>query len=302
MGNVTTPQAGCFEANYPSTVWQPTQCVAAPLIPLTVGNGNDEVAKAPSGKLIGRSIGSFKSVTGLTSETDVCVGPPPFCTSGGEGSNSYSLQVNSQLFATNTAYTNDEPLLCISPSNVCAWEQFVLETSPGGFSGIYIQYWLINYHSWYGDCPSTGPPGGSAWTATGGDCYANSAAAAVSSEPASKLAQLSLGAYANQNGAGHDKVNFCVSGSCHVVVLTDQVLNLYKYWKDSEFNVIGFGDGSRAEFNSGTKITVVNTLKSPTDGLLKPSCVNTGYTGETNNLNLGSCSSGNTYIQFTESN
>jgi len=300
VANVPEPQAGCFVAHYPSTVWQPTQCVAAPLVPLTVGNLNDWVAYIAGAEIIGRSKGSFKSVTGLKSETDVCVGPPPFCTKGGQGTNGYSLQVNSQTFATETPYTNGEPLLCISPSNVCAWQQFDFENSPKGFTGIFIQYWLLNYHSWYGDCPSTGPPGGSAWKVNGGDCYADSYALVVPSQPASKLVKLSLAGYA-KDSAGHDKVELCVSGGdCYWVVTTPKVLNLYEYWYLSEFNVFGWGNGSQAQFNSGTKITVVNTLTL--NGKLEPLCSNMGQTGETNNLNLGSCSSGNTYIQFTESN
>jgi len=59
-----------------------------------------------------------------------------------------------------------------------------------------------------------------------------------------------------------------------------------------------------ATFNSGPLITV--NLQVNDGSTNAPSCLaNDGTTGETNNLNLGSCSAtGGTspYIQFTESN
>jgi hypothetical protein len=77
----------------------------------------------------------------------------------------------------------------------------------------------------------------------------------------------------------------------------DTVLNLYQNWYRSEFNIIGYTDGSRANFNSGATINVVNILENHLGftggiipvGLGTGSCQNHGLTGETNNLNLGSC-------------
>ena len=297
IAGIPTPHAGCFAATYPSTVWQATQCVTAPLIPLgpspstvggsssTTGNGNDEVAHAPSGKLIGSSIGSFQT-SGLTSETDSMY-----------GANNYGLQVNSQFFTTSTIYTGGK--------STTGWEQFVWINWPAqntaGYE--YIQYWLIGYQSSYGSCPSTGPPGGSSWMAYSGDCYANSPGAVTPLETATNLASLSLEGFSNYNGAANDVNMFCVSGSCYDVSITDQVVNLYQNWQYSEFNVFGVGSGSQANFNTGTTITVTNTLKDQSANVIVPSCVNTGYTAETNNLNLGTCSSNsNGQIIFTESN
>lgn len=298
VSRIPTPQAGCFTVAYPSTIWQPTQCTTAPSLPLqpspatvggstsnTVGDGNDEVAQSP-GTIIGSSIGTLLTV-GVTSEIDVCVGPPPFCTSGGEGANAYGLQVNSQFpFTTSTTYTDGR--------TAHGWEQFVYVTDPSNafVTGTYIQYWLIGYHSTYGVCPNTAPPGGgfngSPWANFGNDCVSNSPITLTPQEPATSLTSLSLAGYANIGS--NDEVLFCVSGgSCYSVTVTEHVLNLYLNWIDSEFNVFGYGDGSQAQFNTGTTITVTNTLKDQGGSVISPSCVNTGYTGETNNLNLGSC-------------
>jgi hypothetical protein len=82
------------------------------------------------------------------------------------------------------------------------------------------------------------------------------------------------------------------------------VLYLATVWKESEFNVVGNAGGSEAQFNSGSSITVKVAVSDGSTSA--PSCVaDSGTTGESNNLNLGSCSasSGSTpSIQFTESN
>ena len=299
IASIPASQAGCFTARYPSTVWQQTQCVTAPTIPLLpapatvggassaqVGNGNDEVAHAPSGKLIGSSIGSFQT-SGLTSETDNMY-----------GANNYGLQVNSQTFPTSTTYTGSK--------STTGWEQFVwINWTPTNTVGYgYIQYWLLGYQSRYGSCPSSGPPSGSSWMKySTTDCYANSPGFITPLEPATNLASLSLEGFSNYNGVGNDVDMVCISGwGCNSVSITDQVVNLYLNWQYSEFNVFGVGSGSEANFNSGTTITVANALTDQSGNVIVPSCVNTGYTGETNNLNLDSCSSNNSgLIVFIES-
>src|SRR5208282_3433170 len=235
--------------------------------------------------------------------------------------NEFSLQVNAQTFAlTGTPYTNNQPLTCVYPTYVCGWEQFVFLNDPSGYYGtqIYIQYWLLNYYTNYGYCPSTAPPGGGfngkPWYDSGGSCVSNSPNfPSLTSETAPNLANLILKGYANF-GSGFascttacDSVVICYSGaSCYAVAITDQVVNLYQHWQYSEFNIVGLGDYSEAEFNSGTTITVANTLKDQSANVIVPSCVNTGYTGETNNLNLlpnSYCTpNSNGQIIFTESN
>jgi hypothetical protein len=283
MSKTPAPRAGCFVVTYPNTVWKASHCVTAPLLPLlpsTVGNGYDEVAQ--SSTLIGSSFGSFQSVSGLVSETDSIF-----------GADYYTLQDNTNFFTTSTPYTGS--------NSTTGWEQFVFANDPafGGF--VFIQYWLINYQSSYGSCPGTGPPGGSSWMAYQGSCYANSPGTVAPLEAASNLANLILKGYANFGS--NDQAILCVSGgSCYTMAITAQVLNLYKNWYDAEFNVFGYGGGSQAMFNSGTSITVVNSLSDQNGNPIGPSCFINGYTGETNNLNLGACSSNsNGQIIFVES-
>jgi hypothetical protein len=212
----------------------------------------------------------------LTSETDNVFGP-----------NEFGLQLNSQFFpGVNTTYTDYKSAYAFS------WEQFVFINDPSGTYGtqIFIQYWLANYYSTYGSCPSMPPPGGNGWYEFSSDCYANSPSNPVPTQTASDLANLILTGYANTGSNDEDRL--CISGGgCYDVAITDQVVNLYQYWKQSEFNIFGLGSGSEAIFNPGTTITVTNTLEDQGGNVIVPSCASLSYTGETNNLNLGSCSS-----------
>jgi hypothetical protein len=247
-----------------------------------VGNGYDEVAQAPS-PTIGSSSGSFQSITGLTSESDSVY-----------GTNYWGLQDNTNFFTTTTTYTGGK--------STTGWEQFVFLNDPGANTGyLFMQYWLINYQNQYKTCPTTGPLGGTSWYEYAGSCYANGPQESVPLQAVTNLSNLMLKGYADFNS--NDEDMFCVSGgSCYDVATTYQVLNLYEYWQDAEFNVFGYCCGDQANFNTGTSITIVNTLNDQSGNVIIPSCVITGYTGETSNLNLGSCSSNsNGQIVFTES-
>jgi hypothetical protein len=84
---------------------------------------------------------------------------------------------------------------------------------------------------------------------------------------------------------------------------SDRMLDLGVVWREAEFNIVGNAGGSEAAFNKGTALTLKLAVR---DGsTVKPGCAsNAGTTGETNNLNLGSClASGGAEpsIQFTES-
>jgi hypothetical protein len=257
------PQEGCFTASYPATVWQPVACITAPARPFvprdgrapgsgrTVGDGDDYSAVVSG--LISTTVGSFPTITGLKTET-------------GEGeANSYTLQINSQFFASPTCSGAANPSACRG------WEQFVY--FPGS---AFMQYWLINYVS---ECPS-------GWMSAGSDCYRNSKAIAAPSVVIKKLKTLKMSGNAVANGI--DTLVFSTKTKAYTTTGKDSVVGLAAYWNASEWNVFGPGGGSQAVFNKGTSITVNIAL---TDGLTTaPTCqAGDGTTGETNNLDLGSC-------------
>ena len=280
MARTEVPAEGCFHSSYPSMTWNKVDCIVAPDVPYvprsgrvreTVGNGHDYAAQVTSG-LITRSVGSFPKVTGVTSE------------SGALGANDYSLQLNSNFMNTPAC---DGALV---PANCLDWEQFVYAS---GFGEAFMQYWLI---SWDTTCPS-------GWISDGvGDCYKNSAAAFVPQEPITSLKTLKLSGSAK--AGGKDTLVFTVGTQAFSTTGKDSVVDLATAWVESEFNIIGDGNGSAARFNTGSSVTVKVAVANGTTNT--PVCAsNAGTTGETNNLNLGSCtgtSATTPYIKFVESN
>ena len=271
------PQEGCFKMAYPSTVWTAVQCTAAPNRPYvpraghrgyTVGNGNDYSAVVTG--IISSAVGSFPSITRLKSETNL------------GHANTYSLQANSQFFSTSVCNGAANPASCLG------WQQFVYSNSGVAF----MQYWLINYGA---KCPAGG------WMSYSNDCYRNSAAVSTPVQALAQLAKLKITGTAQ--AGGNDTLVFSSPTQAYSISGKDTVANLAKSWNAVEYNVIGDGGGSEAKFNKGTSITVNIAL---TDGLTaNPACQgDDGTTGETNNLNLGKCttSGGATpSVQFTES-
>ncbi len=269
------PKQGCFEARYPIKSWAQVRCVAAPMRPFvpvdgrgsfTVGDGDDYTAQVTG--LISSGEGSFPAVKHLKSE------------SGDGEANQYTLQMNSQFFASPRCSGAKNPASCLG------WEQFVYYT--GGVT--FMQYWLINYSA---KCPS-------GWMAYGSDCYTNSNGVNTPAFKAKKLHTLKLSGSAVANGI--DTVTLSTPTKAYSVTGEDSVVTLASYWNAAEYNVFGPGGGSEASFNAGASITVLIAL---TDGLsAAPSCVpDSGTTGETNNLNLGPCttSGGSTpSVMFTE--
>jgi hypothetical protein len=250
----------------------------------TAGNGNDYTLQTAS--LITQTVGTFPTVTGVTSEKGVGV-----AAYGGGGilvANEYSLQINSSFASTTSA--------CSGHSGCTVWQQFVYapDYQVQGEAAVFMQYWLIGYGG--RRCPS-------GWGSDGaGDCYKNSAAATAPDVPATQLANVKL--TGTVTSGGNDTVVFTNGTTAYSSSGKDSVLYLATVWKESEFNVVGNAGGSEADFNSGSSITVKVAVSDGSS--TAPSCVaGSGTTGESNNLNLGSCSasSGSTpSIQFTESN
>jgi hypothetical protein len=273
IARTSVPHEGCFEAEFPNAVWVEARCTVAPDKvylprggnPQTVGNGADYAASV--GNLMSVAVGSFPTVTGVTSERD-------------GGANVYSIQLNSNFMST---------AACNGHSGCLAWEQFVYSSSE---TAAFMQYWLIDYGN---SCPS-------GWNSYSGSCYKNSAAVTVPKEPITSLASLKLSGSAVSGG--NDTLVFTAGTHAYSTTGKDSVTDLASAWKQAEFNIIGDGGGSKATFNRGSSITVKVAVTHGSTAA--PGCAsNAGTTGETNNLTLGSCSgvSGATpYIQFKESN
>ena len=287
---------GCFQATYPNYLWEQTECkVAQPRFhpvhrKLTTGaaevtgNGNDFVAQAAG--LITKTLGTFPSVTGVTSETGE--GVAAFGGGGILGPNEYTLQINTNFTGTTS--------VCARHSGCTVWQQFIYspDYNVQGQAAVFMQYWLIGWGS--SRCPSGWGSDG------GGDCFRNSAFVAAPDLPITSLAKMTLSGAAV--AGGNDTVVFTNGTTAYSLSAKDSVVDISAVWKQSEFNIVGNAGGSEAVFNSGSKVTVKLAL---TDGSTSaPTCVaNDGSTGETNNLNLGTCTtaSGTTpSIQFTESN
>lgn len=296
ISHIATPSEGCFHATYPSIVWERVACKAAiPRVAPTprwrsfgvaqnAGNGNDYTLQ--SSTLITKAVGSFPSVTGVTSESGV--GVAAYGGGGILGPNEYSLQINSSFDQTTSA--------CRSHAGCTVWQQFVYapDYSVSGEAAVFMQYWLIGYGG--SSCPSGFGSDGA------GDCYRNSAAATAPDVPATQLGNLKL--TGTVSSGGNDTVVFTDGTQAYSSSGKDSVLYLSQVWNVSEFNVVGNAGGSEAKFNSGSSLTVKVAVNNGSTSA--PSCVaNSGSTGESNNLNLGSCTTGGgstPYIQFTESN
>ena len=242
MAQVPPPTTGCHTSSYPSTQWQEVPCTTPPELPYppargprpsTVGNGNDVSAKVTG--TMSEAVGSFDSVTGVTSETGQVGG------SGGQVANTFSLQLNTQFFH-NTPACNSAS----NPSNCLGWEQFVYSNDNGSSGVAFIQYWLINYNT---TCPS-------GWNTSGGDCWKNgSNSVTVPRQAISNLSNLSLTGQANTTG-GQDKITMAVGGTLYSAQNPASILYLYQYWQEAEFNIVGDCCSSAANFNSGSTLVV----------------------------------------------
>jgi len=267
IAHAPTPGEGCFVATYPLNAWKKVACVAAPNRPYiprsgaggsqTVGDGNDYAAVTST--LTSSAVGSFPEVKRLKSETD-------------DGSpNVYSIQLNSNFMSGDQACAS-----AYNPSQCLGWLQFVYSSSS---HAAFMQYWLIHYTGGSVHCPA-------GWFSFSTDCYKNSSAVSVPQEPVTDLPQMNLSG--NAVNGGLDTFVYTDGGNAYSTSGQDSVMYLAQGWTASEFNIIGDGGGSQANFNAGTKLTVEIDL---TDGTTqKPTCkAHDGTTGETNNLNLKKC-------------
>ena len=280
MTSAALPGKGCFSAEYPGTVWKPVACTNAPdrayepASPPAVGFGNDYAAGVTGS--ISSAVGSFPTITGLVSEKSAGV------------SNQYSLQMNVPYFSSPACQSSPYPPGC------SAWQQFVFSQSRGkkGMSSAFMVYWLINYGPY---CPS-------GWNQAALNCWINSVAVNVPRQKLTSLSDLQLAGSAASGG--NDAVKMTTATKAYAVSAPDSALDLAGSWTGTEFNILGDGAGSQANFNKGVNITVNVQL---TYGSTKaPECkTNVIFTYETNNLNLNACQAKagpNPSITYTEAN
>lgn len=261
MAHVPVPKKGCFTTAYPDTVWHEVKCRTPPALPYppargprsdTVGGGNDYSAKV-SPHTISQAVGSFTKVQGVTKETG---------TTG--GNNAFSLQLNTQFFGNSPACNKAK-----TPKNCQGWQQFVYSNVEGPHL-LYMQYWLINYDA---TCPA-------GWFAYGSDCYTNSSGTDTPTQKITSLSQLILTGKVKSGGL--DTATLSVDGKLYTATGEDSMLDTAKYWQIAEFNIVGDCCSSQANFNSGSTITVQISVEDGNKSA--PSCDNTGFTAETNNL------------------
>jgi len=266
MDKLPAPKEGCFTSSYPRVEWRQTVCVTAPHLPYppalgsgsdVVGNGND--ASGYVKNVMTTAIGSFPKVTGVTSEKGDVGGSPPLV------ANTYTLQLNTQFFTTK---------VCNGQSGCQGWQQFVYSSSEGQ---AFMQYWLIGYiGSKNASCPS-------GWFTYQTDCYTNSSGVTVNNGsriPIGQLVDLSLKAAAVLNG--NDTLTLNDGKTAYAVSGKDSKVDLASSWHAAEFNIVGDCCATQAVFNEGASLEVhIVTDHGNADA---PSCLGSGFTGETNNL------------------
>lgn len=252
------PGNGCFAAKHPNLEWVEVDCVPAPETPHLptpesadgTGNGKDYSALVVGN--LTTVTGSFEQIQGVTSLTDKRTGV----------ANSYTLQLNTGLFETPA---------CVG--SICkGWQQYVYESHGDGGGGLlYIQYWLINYGA---ACPSN-------WYTFDKSCYRNSQrAVGVPPTTYADLGTMKLSGSAESGG--NDHTSLTVGPNAYAVNPPDNVLDLAGRWAIAEFNIFGNCCLSEAVFNTGSRMDVRTTVHY--GSLAEPTCVEAGFTGETNNL------------------
>ncbi len=294
------PGDGCFKVSFPSTAWVRAACATPPNLvfwnparhgirPDNVGDGTDFVAETTNDKdKISSAVGSFPTIAGVKTEKSV----------GGEGgllgTNSYSLQLNSNFFSSLTCKDAHLP-------SCLGWEQFVYENPPNSSqSYLYIQYWLIHEGQPFTHCPSQHN-----WHLLNGYCYTNSRrAVTLPNQPITNLANVSETGNADLSG---DSIYISTGTDMYgMKVKNGPITDLANDWLRSEFNVFGDGGGSTAKFNSGSTVTTSIEIN---DGLsTAPSCpADSGTTAEGNTLSFVRAPAHGSQLKFpsvlfTESN
>jgi hypothetical protein len=276
-------QSGCFHASYPNYAWESADCHEAPLgahplhiasVAAVAGHGNDYVARTQG--LMSQAQGEFTASNVLSVES---LPVAAFGNAGILGANEYSVQLNTNSDGTSYA--------CEHISGCTIWQQFLYLTDIVTvipdldiYAGLFMQYWLLNFGS---SCPK-------GWIKAdvlgSADCYKNSSVTWVPNIPITTLGELKIQASAAPGGT--DQVSLIYGVDAWSMSASDSVLEIGYVWQEAEFNVVGDGGGSLAQFNEGASVNVKLNVSDGSN--IRPTCLaQDGTTGETNNFNLGSC-------------
>jgi len=246
------PKKGCFKVSYPSKQWQEVACTKAPERPYPPAKG-----KRP------QTVGNGTDVSAQVTSGHISSAEGSFNSVTGvtsASSDTFSLQLNTSPFSTS---------VCSGHSGCQGWQQYVYSNS----GVVFIQYWLLNYNA---TCPS-------GWNTYGGDCWENGpSAASVPVQAITNLVNITLTGTANAGGM--DNFHMAVGSDIYSGANEDSILDLAQGWTAVEYNIVGDGGGSGISFNNGSTIVVKTSVNNGTSNA--PSCIEEGFTGETNNLNL----------------
>jgi hypothetical protein len=277
MERLPKPENACLTATYPEMQWRSIPCAkppSSPLLPVDgirraeVGDGTDFSAVVTG--YINAAEGGFQDVTGVKSEYAV--------KHGKDRANTYSLQLNTQFFSTETCASLGSP----DPANCFGWEQFAYDT--GAPVGTFIEYWLANFGPVRTPCP-TGWHKYALKTQNEVNCWINSALIPTPIEPVTALEKLRLVGSASYGSRSQDFAELIVGyGKLYYVAGQNWFPDLNSEWQDTEFNILGDCCGDQAMFNTGSTIVVRTEVDS--GATTAPTCDEEGFTAESNNLFL----------------
>ena len=165
----------------------------------------------------------------------------------------------------------------MTPSNCLAWQQFVYSASYGG---VFMQYWLIDYGT---TCPAGWITYGSGSST---DCYENSEGGFLTAALPTIATLESVSLTGTVDSGGNDSVVMEYGGNNVSAVGADSVLDVAGNWTVAEFAILGDGNGSAADFSSGTTLDVETAVNN--GATTAPTCDFDGFTAETNNLSFAS--------------
>ncbi len=248
----------------------------------TVGNGNDYAIVAPGANLITQTVGSFPSVSGVTSESSA----------GGTG----AVAALTSTRCRSIRIVNSTTSACSGGAAGCrVWQQYLYAPDHVNPEQVACSF------STGAGIRSTSCPSG--YTTSGLHTLLQEQLRRTSAPdvPITGLGNLTLTGTAASGG--NDTVTFTNGGTAYSVTASDSVLKIATVWNQSEFNIVGDAGGSQANFNMGSVITV-NVAAQYGSSYRADLCAGGGTTGETNNLNLLPCTAtggATPNIQFVES-